>query len=96
MRTIAVEEAEVGDVLAEPVTNAAGRVLLPQGAKLSQSVLARLPGWGVTAISVEGEDPDAAGAQQLLEDLDFRFSDLEDDELMMQIKAIARGHLRGR
>jgi hypothetical protein len=30
----------------------------------------------------------------LLDDLEFRFAEFEDDELMQQIKQIARTHLR--
>ena len=46
MRQIPVEEAVVGDIIAEPIQDQSGRVLLPAGAKLSQAVLARLKGWG--------------------------------------------------
>ena len=56
MRQIRVEEAQVGDVIAEPIEDQNGRVLLPAGAKLSQAVLARLEGWGVFALHIEGEE----------------------------------------
>ena len=42
MRKISIEEAKAGDVVAEPVQEQNGRVLLPVGAKLSQAVLSRL------------------------------------------------------
>ena len=100
MRDIAVGEAEVGDVVAEPVVNNQGRVLLPKGARLSAAVLSRLAGWGVARLSVEGEDPgalttavSAAGAD---EELDLRFSEWEADDLMMAIKQVARQHLGDR
>ena len=48
MRQIPVEEAEVGDIIAEPIQDQSGRVLLPAGAKLSQAVFARLKGWGAS------------------------------------------------
>lgn len=95
MRQILVAEAQVGDVIAAPVENDQGRVLLPRGARLSAAVLSRLQGWGVNVLTVEGEEPEGGGPQseELLEVLDYRFSDLEDDKLMMQIKEIARSHL---
>ena len=93
MRTITVKEAEPGDVLAEPLTNPKGQVLLPKGAKLSAAVLSRCNGWGVVSLRVEGEDASAGATQELLDALDFRFAELEDDALMLQIKAIAREHL---
>ncbi len=93
MRKISADKGQVGDVLAEPLTTGQGRVLLPKGAKLSAAVLSRLDGWGVSALSVEGEDVDTTGVEKLLEDLEFRFADLEGDSVMMQIKEIARSHL---
>ncbi len=96
MRQIRVEEARVGDVIAEPIEDQNGRVLLPAGAKLSQAVLARLEGWGVFALNIEGEGQQGGKSKdELLVELDQRFAGLEDDETMMQIKEIARGHLIG-
>ena len=48
MREISVGEASVGDIVAEPVANGQGRVLLPRGAKLSAAVLSRLGGVSLT------------------------------------------------
>ena len=96
MRQIRVEEARVGDVIAEPIEDQNGRVLLPAGAKLSQAVLARLEGWGVFALSIEGEEQQGGKSKdELLVELDQRFAGLEDDETMMQIKEIARRHVIG-
>tara|TARA_Y100000588_G_scaffold340607_1_gene384080 strand:+ start:173 stop:466 length:294 start_codon:yes stop_codon:yes gene_type:complete len=96
MRQISVDEAQVGDVIAAPVENDQGRVLLPVGAKLSAAVLSRLKGWGVETLAVEGEESAADGGAQggaLVEALEHRFAGFEDDSLMMQIKDIARSHL---
>ena len=96
MRQIPVEEAEVGDVVAEPIEDENGRVLLPAGAKLSQAVIDRLRGWGVFALNIEGEEQkDGKSREELIDELDYRFAGLEEDALMMQIKEIARGHLGG-
>lgn len=96
MRQIPVEEAEVGDVVAEPLADQNGRVLLPAGAKLSQAVLSRLKGWGIFTLNIEGEEHEGAKSkEELVDELDHRFAGLEDDPLMMQIKEIARGHLGG-
>ena len=97
MRQIPVEEAQVGDIVAVPVENDQGRVLLPRGSKLSAAVLSRLKGWGVHTLAIEGEEADPVGksAEELLEELDHRFAGLEDDALMMQIKEVAYNHLRG-
>ncbi len=92
MRVIAVEQAQVGDRIAEPVHNENGRVLLPVGSRLSAAVLSRLSGWGVSEIVVESER-DSERAHDLLDELDHRFAEWEEDALMMQIKQIARDHL---
>ena len=97
MRQIKVEEAQVGDVLAAPLENAQGRVLLPKGAKLSAAVLSRLTGWGVSGLEVEGEDPASPVPtdDERLDSFERRFADCMDDPLMEQIKEIARGHIFG-
>jgi len=93
MRTISVDEAQVGDVLAEALDDGQGKMLLPKGSKLSPAAISLLKRREIRELNVEGEDPDAVDAAKVLEDLDFRFSDLEEDALMMEIKKIARGHL---
>ena len=95
MRKITVDEAVVGDIVAAPVANEQGRVLLPVGAKLSAAVLSRLKGWGVNNLAVEGEQADSPtnSKEGILAELDQRFADWEGDALMMQIKEIAHGHL---
>ena len=103
MRDISAGEAKVGDVVAEPLVNSQGRVLLPKGAKLSAAVLSRLQGWGVHELKIEGAtaadssmvmDENVEGT--LEEELDRRFSDWADDQIMVQIKRIALGHQRRR
>lgn len=94
MRQISVEEAQAGDIVAEPVQDENGRVLLPVGAKLSPAVLSRLKGWGVVNLSVEGDDGEAGkSAEEFLGELDHRFAGHEGDVLMMRIKEVARQHL---
>ena len=97
MREIPVEEAREGDIIAEPVCDNEGKVLLPKGSRLRSAVLSRLQGWGVHRLAVEGEDSDSdfKSAEELLEELDHRFAAVEDDALMMQIKERARNHLLG-
>ncbi|MBM3278944.1 MAG: hypothetical protein FJY95_12810 [Candidatus Handelsmanbacteria bacterium] len=95
MRRIRVQEAKVGEVLAAPVINRQGRILLPKGAKLSPAVLSRLQGWGVFEVQVEGQGnwTSEKSSAQLLADLQRRFADWQDQPLMRQIEEIARRHL---
>jgi hypothetical protein len=93
VRTVPVEEVQVGDVLAEDQTDGQGKVLLPKGARLSVAAISLLRRRGVTAVTLEGEEVLASEVQSLLEALEVRFAGLEDDPVMMQLKSIARGHL---
>jgi hypothetical protein len=102
MRKITADEAQAGDIVAEPVINEQGRTLLPKGARLSASVLTRLAGWGVVELAIEGE-PDAASIaaevaapeadEDLLAALDHRFASWAQESTMMHIKSVARRHL---
>ena len=99
MKDIEVTRAQVGDVIAVPLVNDQGRILLPKGAKLSPAVLSRLAGWGVLSLQIEGDDPDATieGPETggTTDEIDHRFAAWESDELMMAIKAVALRHATG-
>jgi hypothetical protein len=103
MREISVEEAQAGDIVAAPVQDENGRVLLPAGAKLSPAVLSRLKGWGVVNLSIEGDEGDEGdegemgkSTEDFLGELEHRFAGHEGDALMMRIKEVARQHLSQR
>ena len=98
MQRVRVQEAKVGDMLAEPIVDRQGRTLLPKGAKLSPAVLSRLQGWGVSELHIEGQSAWASdkSSAELLAELEHRFADWQDQPLMKQIADIARRHLSRR
>ena len=100
MQTIPVDQAQVGDIISEPLLNAEGKVLLPKGARLSPAVLSRMRGWGITSLTVEVSGSEAEGSErppeEILVELERRFEGLQDDSLMMFIKETARKHLSRR
>ena len=99
MRRLYLSEAAPGDVIAEPVVNERGMVILPKGAELTPPVIGRLQKMNVTDIVVEGDDPNAPPPktlEELLQDLDDRFQGLDQHSVMMEIKAISREHLVAR
>jgi len=55
MAHIPVEKAEAGMVLAEPVLDRRGRLLMPAGRELEEKHLEALPMWGIAHVQVEGE-----------------------------------------
>ncbi|MCA9739419.1 MAG: hypothetical protein R3E98_04300 [Gemmatimonadota bacterium] len=58
MAVISVDRADLGMVLAAPVTDRRGRLLIPAGKELDEKFLKALRMWGVTQIEVEGEAED--------------------------------------
>ena len=61
MKRVVIEELTTGMILAKPVTNNAGLVVLPVGAELDEATLSRLQRLGLTSVYVEGESGDASG-----------------------------------
>ncbi len=75
MRTLPSPITQDGDVIAEPVVNDRGMVILPKGAALSSKVIDRLRNMNVTEVVVEGDDPDAPPPktyEELIEELEDR------------------------
>lgn len=99
LRRLYLSESQPGDVIAEPVVNDRGMVILPKGAELTAPVIRRLQQMNVTEVAIEGDDPNAPppkSLDELLEDLDERFEGLEHHRVMMEIKAIVRERLAER
>lgn len=99
MRLIALSEAQAGDVIAEPVMKDRGMVILPKGALLSDKVIDRLRNMNVSEVVVEGDDPNAPPPktyEELVDELEDRFSEHESDPTMMAIKEKVLEHLDAR
>jgi hypothetical protein len=62
-----VEKAEVGMILAEPVMDRRGRLLMPAGRELLEKHLDALPMWGISHIQVEGDG--MGDDEELLEEM---------------------------
>ncbi|MBI3091408.1 MAG: hypothetical protein HYY96_12130 [Candidatus Tectomicrobia bacterium] len=90
MRRIAITQAEVNLVLAKAAEDETGRVLCAEGTVLSANLIRLLTNRGVVTLYVEGEDEQAKSPEQLLRELDERFSLVETDPLMEQVKALFR------
>ena len=61
MPVIPLEQAEAGMTLAADLLDRRGRVLVPEGAELSQRTMDALESWGVEQLTIEG------GAESALE-----------------------------
>lgn len=96
MKRVVIEELTVGMILAKPVTNNTGMVVLPVGAELDEATLSRLQRLGLTSVYVEGDAGDASGKTlaELEAELEHRFRRVIDDPIQYQIREAIRVQLR--
>lgn len=96
MKRVVIEELTPGMILAKPVTNTTGLVVLPLGAELDEATLPRLQRLGLTSVYVEGDAGDASGKTlaELESELDHRFRRVNDDPIQCQIREAIRLQLR--
>lgn len=96
MRRVVIEELTPGMILAKPVTNAAGLVVLPSGAELDEATLPRLQCLGLASLFIEGEAGDTGGKTlaELEAELDHRFRLVSNDPIQRQLLEAIRLHLR--
>ena len=96
MKRVVTEELTVGMILAKPVTNSTGMVVLPVGAELDEATLSRLQRLGLISVFVEGDAGDASGKTlvELEAELEHRFRRVVDDPIQYQIREAIRLQLR--
>jgi hypothetical protein len=98
MRRVPIEQATAGLTLAKPVANAAGMVVLGEGAVLDDALIVRLDRMGVRAVYVEG-DPEGDGVAvktlaELERELDDRFRKVAGDPIQSRIREAVRRRVR--
>ena len=87
------DNLQEGMVLAKPVTNANGVVMLPGGAVLTHSMIRKMRDMDVEYAYIKGEPEGFASLDQALADLDSRFKNVEKAPHMDTIKKLVREHL---
>jgi ubiquinone biosynthesis protein UbiJ len=99
MQNIPISLAAAGMVIAREIKmsgEAAGRVLCGKGVRLTDSLIGRLRQLGIESVVVEGHPVKMEGEvtlEQMLQELDGRFSRSTNDPLMMKVKEIYRKRL---
>lgn len=90
------DNLQEGMVLAKPVTNANGVVMLPEGAVLTGAMIRKMSDMDVEYAYVKGGAQEGAPSlEQALSELDRRFKRVEKAPHMDTIKRIVREHLEG-
>jgi hypothetical protein len=102
MQKIPLTLARAGMVLAKPVARADGIAVAAAGSEISEGLLDRLDGMGVTHLVVEGEPvaldgpPGATSFDKRLERLDYLFRKHRDNAWMAQIRRLMDHYFRMR
>jgi hypothetical protein len=99
------DELKPGMILAKPVRNFQEVLLLNEGTELSKKNIRMLKSWGVVEIRVEGGDDEDEGRdvelngklkESIERELKEKFSEVLEDEIMVEIMRVAAGQLEKR
>ncbi|MBI4576919.1 MAG: hypothetical protein HY722_11715 [Planctomycetes bacterium] len=109
MHRLPVEELKEGMILAEPILDPVGRVLLGKGEELSALYIGKLSKWGILEVQVEsplttlgelkgaGQRPEPALSEEeerrIHAEVAHRFEQVARDEHMELVRAVALKHL---
>lgn len=93
MPKIPVEKLMPGVVLAKPVLNEAGMVLLAQGTEIKAAHIDRLINMNVQAVFVEGDTTPDKPKDEVLAELEARFSKTINEPHMLMIKKIIESRI---
>ena len=100
MQKISLEKAQPGMIVAKPVMNESGVVLVGAGTALSEATIEKLKSLDIASVVVKGRPVDTGipekPLQQLFAELDERFSLVAGDKLCQQIKEMIRQDLQHR
>lgn len=93
MQRIPISELKAGMVVAKAIMNDSGMVLLSEGTALTESLIARLGRMDLKSIFIEGAAASGKSREEMLADLDSRFSKTESEPYMGKIKAAIKARI---
>lgn len=102
MQNLAIENLKPGMILARPVRNRQGVMLLEAGARITKKSIRIFKSWGVNEIAIKGArshskslsvQAETAGRETLEKQLKDKFSDVLDDPVMVVIFNAAKNQL---
>jgi hypothetical protein len=95
MPKIPVGKLRPGMKLARPVTAKNGMVMLGEGTELSETWIERISDMDITSVFVEGPPVQVLSKEEALDNLEARFSKVDDKPYMSVIKKITKEHIEG-
>ncbi len=102
MINLNIEDLKPGMILAQPVRNRQGVLLLEAGARITGKNIRVFKSWGVKEIPIKGErsdskgpaeDTEIQGQESIVKQLKEKFSDVLDDPVMVAIFKAASNRL---
>ena len=102
MIQVSIEDIKPGMILAQPVRNRQGALLLEAGARITGKSIRIFKSWGVNEIAVKGDLSDSSGSvenvgspkkESIENQLRDKFSDVLDDPVMVAIYEAASKRL---
>ncbi|MBA4416588.1 MAG: hypothetical protein C0392_01565 [Syntrophus sp. (in: bacteria)] len=93
MPKILAENLKPGMILSKPVTNASGILILPEETELTDSLIRKIHNMDIEAVYIKGEQGAGSSLDQMLVDLDRRFSNVETAPYMDVLKRVVKKHM---
>jgi len=103
MNKLNIEDIKPGMILAQPVRNHQGVLLLEAGARITKKSIRIFKSWGVFELSIKGDSAEAKGSpedteikvkESIEKQLKEKFSGVLDDPVMVEIFNAASRQLR--
>jgi hypothetical protein len=93
MPRLTPDNLKPGMILSKPVINANGVVMLAEGTELTASLIDKIDGMDIEAVSVKGAPQSGATLEQMMDELNKRFKGVEKAPYMDIIKKAVREHI---
>ncbi|NLW34177.1 hypothetical protein [Syntrophorhabdus aromaticivorans] len=95
MSKTVIGSLEPGMVLAKPVVNKGGLVMIGEGTELNDSLIEKIREMGVSSVHIRGITQPDMPKEEMLALLDKRFSGVEEKPYMGLIKQALKEHIEG-
>ncbi len=93
MLKVPVESAAPGAVVAKPITNGAGIVLIAAGAEVSDTLKRKLISMGINELFIEGKCVPDIPKDELIAKINLSFRKAEEDPRMAEMKRALLAHI---
>ncbi len=93
MLKVSVESVGPGAVLAKPITNETGIILIASGVEVSESLKRKLTGMGITEVFIVGKRVPEIPKDEFVAKINASFSKTEEDPRMVEMKRALLAHI---